>query len=317
MKPAILKLILLSNFSCLLFTAGFVFSFYHASSVYSPKQLQTSASTTSDLSYLNVFSKLYKTNLFFSPERRYLSLNASQKTLQKKPVTIESPKVSTAATHYDVLSEKLDSLIFLGKKSRAVYHGTTYRLHDTILNDYTIVDFSSDAALLRKENGTYYWLRVFLAKDKKVPSASKTQKLNLYGKPVTTKSVQHLQHSVVKSASTTAADIRQLTPTSFVVNKKLLTEVTSNLSSFLQEASVTPIKLENAATAFKLTYLKKGSLFQQLGLHVHDILLEINHVKLKSPAHFLRAVQQLPYTATPEIKLIRNSQPLTLCYRVH
>ena len=98
------------------------------------------------------------------------------------------------------------------------------------------------------------------------------------------------------------------------ISKSLVENARENLNSLLQTARVVP-ELENGNTiGFRLVEMKKGSLLDQIGLRVGDLLVEINQVELNSPEKALQIFQQVREANNITVGLIRNGLPQTFEY---
>ena len=74
-------------------------------------------------------------------------------------------------------------------------------------------------------------------------------------------------------------------------------------------------QVKNGKTVgFKLVELEKGSLLEQIGLRVGDLVVEINHVKLNSPEKALQIFQQIREANNISLGLMRNGKLETFEY---
>ncbi len=82
----------------------------------------------------------------------------------------------------------------------------------------------------------------------------------------------------------------------------------ANFNRLLRSARVIP-QLQNGQTVgFKLVEMERGSLLEQIGLKVGDLLVEINQVKLDSPEKALQVFQQLRDASNISLGLVRNGK---------
>lgn len=98
------------------------------------------------------------------------------------------------------------------------------------------------------------------------------------------------------------------------ISKAVAENARANLNSLLQSARMIP-QVENGQTVgFKLVEMQKGSLLELIGLHVGDLIVEINQVKLNSPEKALQIFQQVREANNISVGLMRNGQPETFEY---
>ena len=101
---------------------------------------------------------------------------------------------------------------------------------------------------------------------------------------------------------------------SWKISKAVAKNARANLNSLLQTARMIPQMKNGKTVGFKLVELEKGSLLEQIGLKVGDLVVEINHVKLNSPEKALQIFQQLREANNISLGLMRNGKPETFEY---
>jgi general secretion pathway protein C len=75
-------------------------------------------------------------------------------------------------------------------------------------------------------------------------------------------------------------------------------------------------QVQNGKTiGFKLMEMEKGSLLEQIGLRIGDLVVEINQVELNSPEKALQVFQQVREASNISLGLVRNGQRQTFEYR--
>ena len=89
----------------------------------------------------------------------------------------------------------------------------------------------------------------------------------------------------------------------------------ANLNSLLQTARMVPELQDGQTIGFKLVEMDRGSLLEQIGLQVGDLLVEINQVELNSPEKALQIFQQVREANNISLGLVRNGQRQTFEYR--
>jgi len=98
------------------------------------------------------------------------------------------------------------------------------------------------------------------------------------------------------------------------VSRSVADNARTNLTSLLQTARMVPQVKNGRTIGFKLVELEKGSLLEQIGLKVGDLVVEINQVKLNSPEKALQIFQQVREANNITLGLIRNGKPKTFEY---
>ncbi|MBD1400488.1 type II secretion system protein GspC [Pelovirga terrestris] len=100
----------------------------------------------------------------------------------------------------------------------------------------------------------------------------------------------------------------------FRVDRGMVDSARSNMGALLQSARMIPHMENGQTTGFRLVGMQRGSLLEQLGLRLGDVLVEINQVKLDSPEKALQIFQQVREANNISLGLIRNGQPQTFEY---
>jgi general secretion pathway protein C len=99
--------------------------------------------------------------------------------------------------------------------------------------------------------------------------------------------------------------------TSIVINKKTFKEYKNNLSKIWSNIGIIKTK-----EGYTITYIKKGSVFDKIGLKKGDILLEVNGVRLKNDADAWRLYKNIDKYRNFEIIIKRKNQTKVLNYEI-
>lgn len=101
----------------------------------------------------------------------------------------------------------------------------------------------------------------------------------------------------------------------FHFNREWVDQQLANWGRFLQEARVVPTK-KDEKLFFKFKYIKKGSLYETLGLIKGDILLEINGNAIDNPSKGLALMNTLRSEREIVLRIERDEKPITLTYYI-
>jgi general secretion pathway protein C len=100
----------------------------------------------------------------------------------------------------------------------------------------------------------------------------------------------------------------------FRVDRGMVDSARANMGALLQSARMIPHMENGQTTGFRLVGMQRGSLLEQLGLRLGDVLVEINQVRLDSPEKALQIFQQVREANNISLGLVRNGQPQTFEY---
>ncbi len=98
------------------------------------------------------------------------------------------------------------------------------------------------------------------------------------------------------------------------VSKAVANNARANLNSLLQTARMIPEINNGKTVGFKLVAIDKGSLLEQIGLRVGDLIVEINQIELDSPEKALQIFQQVREANDITLGLMRDGKPETFEY---
>ncbi len=117
-----------------------------------------------------------------------------------------------------------------------------------------------------------------------------------------------------RSSAATKQGIVAVDKSRWQISKAVANNARANLNSLLQTARMVPQVNNGKTVGFKLVELEKGSLLEQIGLRVGDLVVEINQVALNSPEKALQIFQQVREANNITLRLMRNGQPETFEY---
>ncbi len=100
----------------------------------------------------------------------------------------------------------------------------------------------------------------------------------------------------------------------FRVDRGMVDSARSNMGALLQSARMIPHMENGQTTGFRLVGMQRGSLLEQLGLRLGDVVVEINQVRLDSPEKALQIFQQVREANNISLGLVRNGEPQTFQY---
>ena len=98
------------------------------------------------------------------------------------------------------------------------------------------------------------------------------------------------------------------------ISRTVAEQARANFSKLLQSARMIPQVKNGQTIGFKLVEMEKGSLVEQVGLRVGDLLVEINQVPLNSPEKALQIFQQIREANNLSLGLVRNGKRETFEY---
>ncbi len=109
---------------------------------------------------------------------------------------------------------------------------------------------------------------------------------------------------------------RQTARNKFVVNKKAIDESLGNPKNVLTDARLLPRMVEGGQEGFVMSEVKRGGLYDSIGLKNGDVLLSVNDFKLSNPETALQAFTALKGMDRIKLDILRGGKKMTLTYTI-
>lgn len=101
------------------------------------------------------------------------------------------------------------------------------------------------------------------------------------------------------------------------VSRSMIDQVTKDLPRFLQDAGSRPVMgADGKISAFELTFIKPGSVFDQLGLKVGDKILTVNGQRVTSVQAAVEVYNQLRDSSMIDLKIGRGDREVPITYYI-
>ncbi|MAE72931.1 MAG: hypothetical protein CL675_02465 [Bdellovibrionaceae bacterium] len=111
--------------------------------------------------------------------------------------------------------------------------------------------------------------------------------------------------------------VTQTSEYEFSLPREEVLKQTQNLSGLLSQARVVRnIGSDGSVRGFKFSSIKPGSLFEQLGLKVGDVILGVNGEDINSPAQGMSAYNALKDDSNIKLNILRNGREEEVNYTV-
>ena len=110
------------------------------------------------------------------------------------------------------------------------------------------------------------------------------------------------------------SDIRQTSPTGFVVDRRALDGAVSDLSGLMTQVRAVADVQEGRPAGFRLFQMKEDSIFRRLGLQNGDVVQHVNGQAVSDPATLLGFLQRLKSEPRVALDIRRGTERQTLVY---
>jgi general secretion pathway protein C len=111
-------------------------------------------------------------------------------------------------------------------------------------------------------------------------------------------------------------DFVELTQGANVLDQRKVQQALSNPEQVLSDARLYPNMKNGKHEGFRVLEVKRGGLYEELGLKNRDVLLNINGLNLTSPQAAMQAMSALKGMNTVNLDIIRSGKKMTLNYQV-
>jgi len=93
-------------------------------------------------------------------------------------------------------------------------------------------------------------------------------------------------------------------------------ESLSNLSDLITQLRAVPNQENGRTNGFKLFAIKRGSLFQKIGLENNDVVQRVNGIDLNDPTRAMALLQELQGQTKLSVDVVRGGDARTLTYEI-
>ena len=102
----------------------------------------------------------------------------------------------------------------------------------------------------------------------------------------------------------------------FIVNQQEILHALDNPTQLMTNARLQPNIVNGRQEGFVLREVKRGGIYQNLGLHDGDVLLRINNYNISNPENALQAFTALRGMDRVQLDIVRNGSKMTLTYQI-
>ena len=167
---------------------------------------------------------------------------------------------------------------------------------DTI-NGFTLEDATKDFALFSKSEKSYQ-LQLLQSKNKKAMH-------------------QSIASSPTKSTPKKALGEVIDAGDHKIIEKSVFEHYTKNMDEIYKNIGIVEVKEQGTIIGFKLTFVRKGTLFSQLGVQRGDIIKSVNGEKLTSYNAAFKVYQEIQNTENITLQIERNKEEMELEYEIN
>jgi len=171
-----------------------------------------------------------------------------------------------------------------------------YRTGDMILGEAKLIQILEDRVVILREG--------------------KKEVLELFAEKETSKTSQKVVASAQPSHVIPGSGIRRLGTRRWSVSQEEIESAKANMSQLMTQIRITPNFVEGKPDGFKLLSIRRGSLFDRLGLRSGDVVRRVNGVLLDNPQKALEIYGELASGQTVTVDILRRGQEQSFTYEL-
>jgi len=161
-------------------------------------------------------------------------------------------------------------------------------------NGYILTQIKKREVIFTKNNKEYV---LSMLDDKNLDNILKTKK--------------HITNNQTQTAKTIKQPIQQNR-----VSRQTIKEYTTDMNKIWKSISIQEVKNGSKIEGFKVTRVKRNSIFEQLGLRRNDIIIRANNSELHSYADAFGIYKQINKLKAIQLVVLRNNQEVELSYDI-
>jgi len=233
----------------------------------------------------------------YSAQKLYYHMKVTpneRKKPRKKPPVKKKVVVATmkGITLFAIYKENQFTVVTVSYKKKTKILATGEEI-----NGFVLEGADKDEAFFRKDEKRYV-LKLLHPKGKKSFSIPKSS-------PKVKASIAPQEDQIVD-----AGDHK-------IIERSVFEHYTQNMDDIYKNVGIVEVKEKGQIVGFKLTFVKKGSLFSKLGVKRGDVLTEVNGEKLNSYNAAFKVYQEMQGTDSITLKIKRGNEEMELEYEIN
>ncbi len=119
-----------------------------------------------------------------------------------------------------------------------------------------------------------------------------------------------------RTGTASASKVRKLGDDRFMIGRDEVNHQLENLSTLFTQMRAVPSMKDGNTQGFRVFAIRRGSLFQQLGLRNNDVVQRINGTELTDPTRAMGLFENLKGETRLSVDVLRGGEPRTLSYEI-
>jgi general secretion pathway protein C len=126
----------------------------------------------------------------------------------------------------------------------------------------------------------------------------------------------HKKSKALHTGSRDSSLVRKIGERAYLLNRRKVQRALENPGQILTDARLLPNIVNGTQEGFRMFEVKRGGLYESLGLKNGDILLRVNELEISNPEVAIQAMTALKGMDKVSLDIIRNSEKLSMNYQI-
>lgn len=114
----------------------------------------------------------------------------------------------------------------------------------------------------------------------------------------------------------TDAGVRKTGENAYLVDRREVEHAVANLNEVITQARAVPVLQDGKSAGFKLFNIRRGSIFEKIGLLDGDIVQKVNDTELTDPAKAVGLLEDVQSMGQIRVNFVRGGRPRTFTYSI-
>lgn len=119
-----------------------------------------------------------------------------------------------------------------------------------------------------------------------------------------------------KHADKETGGVKKTGDNAFLVDRREVEHAVANLNEVITQARAVPVMTDGKASGFKLFSIKKGSIFDKIGLSDGDVVQKVNDTELSDPSKAVGLLEEIQSMDQIRINFLRGGKPRSNTYTI-
>jgi general secretion pathway protein C len=254
------------------------------------------------------YSDITERNIFDSLNRKPEKKEEKEPEIKEKRSIYSGPPVKSSmnATLVGTMVFSNPSMSFAKiARSGSAKGGDTesFYIGDSLFGEATVRKINRNRVYIER-NGRMEYLEIEGPSATVMPSVYRNRGSRSYNRPTRTK----------KEPSFSEEDVRSVGDNKFLINKEMLDKMLSNYNSILTQARAVPNFVDGKANGFKIFAIRRGSIYQAIGIKNGDVLTRVNGSEINNLEKVLSLFTQLRNESNISLDIVRGRKKQKIEY---